>query len=348
MADGTVPAGPWVLVVGMHRSGTSAVTGALGALGLHTPTEDDRMSWPESNPEHWESLSLTLYNDALLGRLGGSWEAPPELPPGWEEGAADGASKGPGALVASAFPAPGPIVWKDPRLCLLLPYWRGVLPPPLAAVMVWRSPDAVADSLARRDGMERGQAVALWERYNRSALSGLEGLDTYVEQYETIVARPEEFVGAVSHWLEGLDQLAGTELSARIVPAVATLDTDSHAPMADPHPDIGPLLLEPHRHLMSTLQGLRGGHRPLLVPDLGTESPWTAPLLAALGQRRSRELALLDDQLAYRQQEIDRLSRLVGAMQASTSWRLTAPVRWVAARRQARGRQSGPGSDGGS
>ena len=27
------------------------------------------MDWPESNPEHWESLSLSLFNQDLLERL---------------------------------------------------------------------------------------------------------------------------------------------------------------------------------------------------------------------------------------------------------------------------------------
>ena len=78
-----VPSGPWLTVLGMHRSGTSAVAGALANLGLEGPGADDRMDWPESNPEHWESLSLTVFDDKLLDALGGSWDAPPELPVNW-------------------------------------------------------------------------------------------------------------------------------------------------------------------------------------------------------------------------------------------------------------------------
>ena len=71
----------WLLVVGMHRSGTSAITGALGALGFNTPHSRDRAGFkPESNSEHWESLSLSGYNEHLLAELGGSWDAPPDLP----------------------------------------------------------------------------------------------------------------------------------------------------------------------------------------------------------------------------------------------------------------------------
>ncbi len=148
-----MPPGPWLAVLGMHRSGTSALTGALGSLGFGIPQPGDRMDWPESNPEHWESSALTVYDDEVLADLGGSWDAPPELPAGWETGAAIRVEPRPETVARRAFPDPGPIVWKDPRLCLLLPYWRRFLPGPHAAVLIWRSPLAVARSLQRRDGM---------------------------------------------------------------------------------------------------------------------------------------------------------------------------------------------------
>ena len=56
----------------------------------------------------------------------------------------------PGGLLTVAFVDGGPSVWKDPRVCLLLDYWREALTGPLAAVLVWRSPLAVARSLAQR------------------------------------------------------------------------------------------------------------------------------------------------------------------------------------------------------
>src|ERR1700694_845249 len=116
-----MPAGPWVVVVGMHRSGTSAITGALGALGLNLVSPEDRMDRHESNPEHWESMSIHFHNEDLLGRLGGSWEAPPDLPLGWEERPEIRLAPNPAPLLAAAYPDIGPLVWKDPRVCLLLP-----------------------------------------------------------------------------------------------------------------------------------------------------------------------------------------------------------------------------------
>src|SRR5450631_2151240 len=104
-----MPPGPWLMVVGMHRSGTSAVTGALGALGFTTPHQDDRMGWHEFNPDHWESVSINRFDEGLLARLGGSWEAPPDLAPGWENGTELHQVPDPAAVVATAYRETGPL-----------------------------------------------------------------------------------------------------------------------------------------------------------------------------------------------------------------------------------------------
>ncbi|HXW39358.1 MAG TPA: hypothetical protein VEJ44_06665, partial [Acidimicrobiales bacterium] len=107
----------WVVVVGMHRSGTSAVAGALGALGCLLPGREDRVEGP-GNPEHFESLALTLLDDALLGGLGGSWDGPPVLAPHWPHSAAVLAGGRARAALLDTFPLEARSAWKDPRLCL--------------------------------------------------------------------------------------------------------------------------------------------------------------------------------------------------------------------------------------
>ena len=80
----------------MHRSGTSAVTGALGHLGLSLPAPNDLVSGRPDNPIHYESQALTDVDDALLRAWGGSWSAPPSLPPDWERLGHDARDRRPG------------------------------------------------------------------------------------------------------------------------------------------------------------------------------------------------------------------------------------------------------------
>jgi hypothetical protein len=196
------PPGPWVLVLGMHRSGTSALTGALARLGLATPAADDLVTGRFDNPVHFESAALSDLDDALLGALGGSWSAPPALAPGWERAGALGPmiAGGPGAA-RRAFPGQGAVVWKDPRLCLLLPLWRAQLPGPPSVVMVWRAPMAVARSLQARQAFTVSLGLALWERYARHALASLTGQPCYLLRYEDLVATPNDTLAGVAHWL---------------------------------------------------------------------------------------------------------------------------------------------------
>jgi len=304
------------VVLGMHRSGTSALTGALGALGFNTPHPGDRMDWPESNPEHWESVSLAAYNDDLLTRLGGSWEAPPDLPLKWEGDDALSELGSPLPILNAAFPESGPCVWKDPRLCLLLPFWKTSLPSPIAAVLVWRSPLAVARSLQKRDGMYLADGIALWERYNRAALRNLVGLNTFVCSYETVVRDPATAMNTIADWLSALPQLSDMANQWH-----RTQSADSIVQVNSPQEnDAGnEVLLAQHHDLILQLSSLEGGHLPLKVSPVASESEWTTALLAARSGSRTREFQI---DLQNKQLELDRL-------RDSTSWRATKPLRSV-------------------
>ncbi len=367
-----MPAGPWVTVVGMHRSGTSAIAGAIGALGLNVPRPQDRIDSPESNPEHWESESIVAYNDSLLEQLGGAWDAPPDLPEGWEHSPELDSLADPTDVVSRAYPHPGPVMWKDPRLCLLLPYWRLHLPSPITAVFVWRSPFAVARSLQERDGLQLLEGLALWERYNRSALEALVGSDVYVIDYEELVADPKRSLESLTRWLTSLDRFSDHVASWDVDRAVAVIATDlrHQPPKGDDR-----VLLSDHQQLIDQLLALPGGHQPLeVVPDI-VESDWTSAMLEARRQLNSRQRELKEQQ-SERNQEVrafqielarvntdlarvstelarvntefktelarveadraDILERLattngrLTAMRASTSWRVTKPLRSTA------------------
>jgi hypothetical protein len=276
----------------MHRSGTSAVTGALGGLGLQMPRPDDRMSWEESNPEHWESLSLGVHDEALLHGLGGSWDAPPDLPRHWLHTVAVLGGNRSAALLAAAFPEAGPAVFKDPRLCLLLPHWRTVLPDPVAALLVWREPLDVAHSLEQRDGLPLASGLALWERYNRSAIAGLAQVDTAVVRYEDVVADPAGALASWATWLGALAPFAPYRAGWDTARAADVISPDLRHQATSLAPEGQTLLSLEQRRLADRLHDLAGTHGPLPPVELGDETPWTTALLAARREAtRDRVLA---------------------------------------------------------
>jgi hypothetical protein len=169
-----VPANPQVTAVcvtGMHRSGTSFVAGALAPLGVSLG-DPARMLRPGSdNPKgYFEIQALQQLDDELLAYLGGAWDQPPVLQPGWEHtvGLESFRARAAEILVESFGPAgewSGLIAWKDPRLSVLLPFWRTVTPITTTIVVV-RDPVEVVASLGAR-GYQVGpvQAASLWLHY---------------------------------------------------------------------------------------------------------------------------------------------------------------------------------------
>ena len=187
-------------------------------------------------------------------------------------------------------------MWKDPRTCLLLPHWRPTLGEPLAAVLVWRDPLAVADSLHRRDGMDHPLGIALWERYNRAALANLEGTDTFVTSYEDLMADPLAGLTALADWLGSLPQFRDLSVGWDVGGAAATM-TGSDRPAPVTGSGTGILLPEQER-LRAGLAGLAGGHLPLGPTEVGGESVWTTALIASRRDYRSRDLDYLTQEHA--------------------------------------------------
>jgi hypothetical protein len=211
-----------VCVLGMHRSGTSAVTRALKLLGLHLGPADRLMQPLAENPEgFWEHTGFVDVNEAILARFGGRWDEPPALPPGWELSGtvADLREKAQGLLEAD-FSEAAEWGWKDPRTCLTLPFWQALLPPMRYAICL-RSPLSVARSLQDRNGIPAAQGGRLWLLYVASALIRTEGLPRLITSYERLVAAPEaevrrlaEFVGRA----EALTDATTREIGATIRP----------------------------------------------------------------------------------------------------------------------------------
>src|SRR5947209_19990034 len=115
-----------VFVVGMHRSGTSAATRLLNLMGAGLGDLSDLIPPDASNPTgHWESWTLTAYNDILLGERGGMWKYPPRPSTDWSELLARRGSEA--SRIFRLVNPREPWCWKDPRNCLNLPFWSDVV-----------------------------------------------------------------------------------------------------------------------------------------------------------------------------------------------------------------------------
>ncbi len=154
-----------ILVLGMHRSGTSAVTGVLARLGAELG-EDLVAASPFNEAGHFEHAGIVRIHERLLASLGATWHGLAPLPAGWAERPESLALARELETLLARELATAPIwVVKDPRLCKLLALWRplfaklGVEP---TFVVTVRDPREVARSLAARDGIPAWRAELLY------------------------------------------------------------------------------------------------------------------------------------------------------------------------------------------
>jgi hypothetical protein len=250
-----------VVVTGMGRSGTSAVAHALGLLGFDVGPFGASMAADEFNATgYWEVPELSDFNDALLKRAGGSWSAPPRVV-GSEPEPGDPMAEAARERFAHCFPGSAPWVWKDPRLCLTLPFWRQILDPPLAVVAMLRHPVAVAQSLAHRDHAERDYARAMWERYTRSLVASAQGLPTIFVDYNQLVGDPTKVMRQLAAWLR-VDP-------SRVPAAAESIRSDLSHYVGD-----DALLSDAERALWGFMRDQIGFHATLSASPSGPESPW--------------------------------------------------------------------------
>jgi len=215
---------PGIVVLGMHRSGTSAVCRILNLLGADLGPGDDLLRDYDNPAGHWESRALVACNDRILAGYGRSWDFPPRLAPGWEHGGrATAMLPDLSATFASVY-GERPWVWKDPRTCLTFPLWRRVLGGRVVVVLVQRDPAAVVASLRRRDGIPPLYGVGLWHRYVRAAVIGAAGLPVLNLPFERLVADPPAVVerlaadlGDLGVALEGNTASAATSVHLDLV-----------------------------------------------------------------------------------------------------------------------------------
>lgn len=169
MASPLPPAKTAVLVLGMHRSGTSALTRIIGLLGADLPTHLIPASATSNPSGHWESRDVQELNDRILAALNSRWDDEGGLETDRLSGELlEDASRRALDILNKEFKQSNLFVLKDPRICRLLPFWLSALKQFGAAarcVLIWRDPIAVAASLSRRNRFPLEKSQRLWLRY---------------------------------------------------------------------------------------------------------------------------------------------------------------------------------------
>ena len=225
-----------IVVIGMHRSGTSMCSNILHMLGADMA--DNIHAAPANAKGHWERPRLGDTNDAIFGFFRRQWGSPShvlDMPEHWlGDPRVQELRRRSSAWLRPHMGALRPYGFKDPRTTLLLRFWHQVFDDIAATpryVLCVRDPAQVARSLYARDSMERGQAEYRWLHYNIEALRAMATLPVCIVPYEHWFNRPQEtaarlaaHVGLPAPSAAAVQQVVDADLrhdNAAIVPAAA-------------------------------------------------------------------------------------------------------------------------------
>jgi hypothetical protein len=204
--DASAAPGSAVVILGMARSGTSAVTRLLELLGVELGSEQGLLAPAGENAKgFFEHREIIRVNKALLERMGGTWSQPPRLPEGWQRDAGlEDLRERARELIAADFA--GAPLWgfKDPRTSLTLPFWDellGEVSRDVRYVICHRRPLDSARSLEQRDGIRLDDGVSLWTLYTAAALSHTAGRPRVLIGYEQLYTQREALVGELARFL---------------------------------------------------------------------------------------------------------------------------------------------------
>ena len=194
-----------VLVLGMHRSGTSALTRVLNLLGCALP---EALVGPSEGNElgHWESASAVILNDEILASAGSNWNDWGPINADWRASGVRGQMVERAIEVVREHKALGPLfALKDPRLCRLADLWLDAADSAgvdMRVVLMLRHPGEVSASLESRDLMAPGYGQLLWLRHTLDAEHLSRGRKRVVCRFDRLLTDWQDTIDRVR---QGLD-----------------------------------------------------------------------------------------------------------------------------------------------
>lgn len=193
-----------ILVLGMHRSGTSALTGSLELCGAATP--QNQIKAGAQNPKgFFEAAQVARLNDRLLNGADLTWENWHPLPPAHEPPQKD-VYQAAVDLVTAEFCESPLIALKDPRICRLVPFWdaslrqAGYQP---SYILTVRHPLEVANSLIKRNRLSKEHGMLLWLTYVLDAERDTRYENRAFTSFDQLMSDPGQTLSKLSKQIGG-------------------------------------------------------------------------------------------------------------------------------------------------
>jgi hypothetical protein len=311
-----------ICVLGMHRSGTSAVTRAINLLGVYLGEPEKLMPPGNDNPKgFWEHLDIVDIHERILNSLSRNyrdvWPMPdrwwtyPEIQPLQEELL---------IILRREFADRALWGWKDPRTCLMLPLWGEIqkeLDVEISYVITVRNPLDIAISLRNRNNYTVNESLLIWQLHTLSALVGTKGSKRIIIRYDNLLENWKSCIKRIATTLEipwpTNDSLLSEQMEAFLDPSL--------------------------RHSQSTFENLTGNveipesivttYRLCLDAEMNTDFLNSKEFIDKIDKLYLEYVIYTKDlQLRLKDEQIRLKNEQISAIINTWSWRVTAPLRW--------------------
>lgn len=182
-----------IIVLGMHRSGTSVTARALQVLGVELGDQLLPPSKGDNEKGFWEDEDITRFDDSLLETLSSTYDRLALLDENEQRHEHTAERKTAVSLLAAKMESVELFGFKDPRTAILLPFWQTVfqeLALDDSYVIAIRNPLSVANSLLKRNDIPLEKGVLLWAKHMSGMLRHTQGKQRVVVDYDLMLESP--------------------------------------------------------------------------------------------------------------------------------------------------------------
>lgn len=342
-----------IVVLGMHRSGTSAITRGLQVMGVNLGGRLMPAHREVNAKGFWEDLDFHALNEEMLGALGSGWHY---LSPIRRQDVETLRHKGFHTRAIELLRAKigdSPVYGiKDPRITKLLPFWKEVFDQSgldVRYVLSLRNPMSVAKSLAKRDGLDFGKSYLLWLDHVLRALVESQGAKRVLVDYDLLMSSPDVELKKIATTLElSLDAVEFEKYRTEFLDE--TLRHGSYQ-LEDLRrsEEVPALVREVFEVLQDVVKGKTDIDDPVFLKQVEVwlrrlgdmqaamrlaDGYWVDPaatlsrVLAELAEH-NRELAERNREIAERNKQLQETQHQLDLIITSNSWKVTHPLREV-------------------
>jgi len=194
-----------IVVLGMHRSGTSTIARGLNAMGVSL---GDKLIPPcegDNEKGFWEDIDINSLNIEILKSINSDWHflsaiKQREFDTIKQKGYLDRAIE----LIHNKTSHCDIFGFKDPRLSRLLPFWKEVFTYcqlDVSYVLAIRNPMSVVDSLKKRNGFDNEKSYLLWLGHVIHSLTGTIDGNRVLVDYDRLMEDPDREIKKIAECL---------------------------------------------------------------------------------------------------------------------------------------------------